>query len=90
MARKETVTKIIDGDTFKTDSRKYSVRLANVQAPEKGNPGYNVAKKKLETLIGNRVVSIQTVARDVYGRSVAKVMVGRRSVNKAMQPKKKR
>jgi len=39
MARKEKVIKIIDGDTFKTASRKKSVRIANVDAPEKGKPG---------------------------------------------------
>ncbi len=30
MARREKVTKVIDGDTFKTASRKNPVRLANV------------------------------------------------------------
>ncbi len=29
MARKETVTKVIDGDTFETSSRKDPVKLAN-------------------------------------------------------------
>ena len=36
MARKEKVTKIIDGDAFMTDRRKHPVRLANVDTPEKG------------------------------------------------------
>ena len=47
MARKEKVTKVIDGDTFETASRKNPVRLANVNAPEKGEPGYEEAKKKI-------------------------------------------
>ena len=34
MARKEKGTKVIDGDTFETASRKNPVRLANVDAPE--------------------------------------------------------
>ncbi len=39
MPRKEKVTKVIDGDTFETASRKHPVRLAGVDTPEKGQPG---------------------------------------------------
>ena len=85
MARSERVTKVIDGDTFKTASRKHAVRLAQVHAPEKGRPGAARATKKLEGLIANKSVSIETVARDTYGRSVARVKVNGRSVNRAMQ-----
>jgi len=90
MARKEKVTRVIDGDTFRTASRKHAVRLANVDAPEKGRPGAVAARNKLQRLIAGKEVSIQTVARDVYGRSVARVKVGRKSVNRTMQPQKKR
>ncbi len=34
---KEKVTKVIDGDTFMTSRRKIPVRLADVNAPEKGH-----------------------------------------------------
>ena len=81
MARKEKVTRVIDGDTFETDRRKNPVRLANVDAPEKGKPGGAGATKALKELIQGQEVSIDTVARDKYGRSVAKVNVGRQSVN---------
>ena len=84
MARKERVTQIIDGDTFRTASRKNPVRLAHVDAPELGKSGGQAAKRALEDLIGGETVSIDTVARDRYGRAVAKVKLGRRSVNKAM------
>lgn len=90
MARREKVTRVIDGDTFKTDKRKNSVRLANVDAPERGKPGYKVAKERLAKLIPpGEMVSIKTVARDTYGRAIANVKVGNISVNKALQPKKK-
>lgn len=85
MSRKETVTKVIDGDTFKTSSRKNPVRLANVDAPEKGQPGAKKAKKALEAMIKGEQVTIETTARDRYGRSVAKVKKGRQSVNAAMR-----
>ena len=89
MARKEKVTRIIDGDTFKTSSRQRSVRLANVNAPEKGYPGSAKARDALRTMIEGKQVRVQTVVRDKYGRSVANVYVGRESVNKKMQKKVK-
>jgi len=90
MARKEKVIKVIDGDTFLTDKRKNPVRLADVDTPEKRQPGYQDAKKELEKLILNQEISIDPVARDKYSRSVANVKVGNKSVNKAMQKHKKK
>ena len=87
MARKEKVTKVIDGDTFMTDSRKNPVRLANVNAPEKGVQGSAAATKSLRDLVQGQTVSVQTVARDKYGRSVANVKLNNRSVNTATRRK---
>ena len=89
MKRKEKVTKIVDGDTFFTDKRKKPVRLADVDTPEKRQPGYQDAKQELQNLIAGQEVSIDTVARDKYGRSVAKVKLGTKSVNKAMKKHQK-
>jgi len=89
MRRKETVTRVIDGDTFETDRRKNAVRLANVDTPEKGRRGAPQAREKLRKLIEGKEVGIETVARDKYGRSVARVYRGRESVNKKMQDKGK-
>jgi micrococcal nuclease len=90
MARKEKVIKVIDGDTFLTNRRKHPVRLANVDTPEKRQPGYKDAKKELEKLILNQDVSIDTKARDKYQRAVANVKIGTRSINKAMEKHKKK
>jgi endonuclease YncB( thermonuclease family) len=87
MARKEKVTRVIDGDTFETNRRVHPVRLADVDAPEKGRPGGARAAETLRRLIGGKEVSVDTVARDGFGRSVANVRVGRLSVNKAMREK---
>ncbi len=89
MPRKERVTKVIDGDTFMTASRKNPVRLANVDTPEKRQPGYQKAKQALENLIQDEMVIVDTKARDIYGRSVANVKVKGRSVNSAMKKHKK-
>ncbi len=88
--RKETVKRVIDGDTFTTSTRKKPVRLANVNAPEKGKPGAVKAKNALKSLIQNQKVTIDTVARDKYGRAVANVKVNAKSVNKAMNNKLKK
>lgn len=85
MARRETVTQVVDGDTFMTDRRKNAVRLAGVDTPERHEPGYEEATRALAALIEGREVSIETKARDSYGRAVANVKVGGRSVNKAMK-----
>ena len=85
MPRNETVIGVIDGDTFETSSRKRPVRLANVDAPERGEEGYGAAKQKLAGLIRGRVVAIQPVARDKYGRAGAIVKVGGKSVNSYMR-----
>ena len=88
--KKETVTRVIDGDTFLTKSRKHPVRLANVDAPEKGRKGGAKATQQLKKLIQGKRVEVRTVARDTYGRAVANVKKGRISVNKAMSRRTKK
>lgn len=87
MRRKEIVTRVIDGDTFETGSRKNPVRLANVDAPEKGTQGGASATRALRELVERETVLVQTVARDKFGRSIANVKTGNRSVNAAMRRK---
>lgn len=89
MPRKERVTKVIDGDTFQTNRRVHSVRLASVDTPEKNQRGFSAAKTALESLIRGKEVTIDTVARDKYGRAVADVKVGRTSVNRQMKKHEK-
>jgi endonuclease YncB( thermonuclease family) len=85
--RKETVTRVIDGDTFLTASRKRSVRLADVNAPEKDTKRGTKATRQLRQMIQGEKVRVYTKARDVYGRAVAEVKHGRESVNKEMRKK---
>jgi micrococcal nuclease len=83
---KVKVSKVLDGDTFVTqDGTK--VRLANVNAPEKGQRGAPQARIDLRQLISRKQVNVETVARDPYGRVVANVKVGNKSVNKTMRSK---
>ena len=87
MSRKERVTSVIDGDTFETASRKKPVRLANVDAPEKGQLGSVKATEALRMMIEGQEVRIETVSRDKYGRAVVNVYKGRESINKKMKEK---
>lgn len=87
MARKEKVTRVIDGDTFETSRRKNPVRIEGIDAPEKGKRGAAQARKDLSAMILGQEVSVETVARDKYRRAVARVKLGRHSVNKAMKEK---
>lgn len=72
---KRKVTKVIDGDTFKTDrpvrGSKY-IRIADKDAPEKGQRGFAAAKNKLDKKIGGKTVNIDPVGKS-YGRTVANV-----------------
>ena len=81
---KKKVKGVIDGDTFSTQDGE-RIRLQNVNAPEKGQRGAPKARQDLKKLISRKQVGVETVARDRYGRVVAKVKVGNRSVNKAMR-----
>lgn len=90
MPRREKVTKVYDGDTFLTNRRKRPVRLDDVDTPEKRKPDYQKAKQELSELILDNYINVDTVARDKFGRPIAKVKVGTRYVNKVMGKYKKR
>ncbi len=90
----DSVTRVVDGDTFDT-SANGRVRLADVDAPESYEPGFDEASDTLAGLIGSREVylDIDDVSRtDRFGRLVCVVYVRHNSthvlnVNKAMVDK---
>ena len=78
------ILRAVDGDTLQT-RRKISgtnyIRLAGVNAPERGQRGYTSAKDRLDYLTKGRVATIVPKARDRYGRIVADVRVHRKKIN---------
>ena len=69
---------IADGDTITVlDSSKdqHKIRLAGIDAPEKGQPFGNVAKQNLARLVAGKEVSVEYVKFDRYQRIVGKVTV---------------
>ena len=84
MANQETVTEVVDGDSFKTKEREVEIRLAEVYAPEADEPGGTAATRELRDLIDGEVVSVDKVGTS-YGRDVAEVKIGTKSVNQHMR-----
>lgn len=70
MARTK-VKKVIDGDTFQGSYNKF-FRLADVDAPEKREPGYQKAKQDLQNFIEGEELIIKTVGKS-YNRDVVEV-----------------
>ena len=74
------VDTVIDGDTFTFETGE-TIRLANVNAPEKGTPNAAKVREELNNLIGGKTIAYEVKARDVYGRFVAEVWIDGRNVN---------
>ena len=72
------VVAVIDGDTIKIldDSRvQHKIRLTGIDAPEKAQPFGNASRKHLASIVAGRVVRIETLKNDRYGRVLGKVWV---------------
>ena len=78
----EVITKVHDGDTVTTSAGE-KIRLACIDAPEvtnnkhgKKDPiGGPASQKWLSKLILNTDVRIQRIAKDLYGRTVARLFL---------------
>jgi micrococcal nuclease len=89
--RTGTVNNIVDGDTIDVTSVG-RIRLADIDTPEEGEPGYNEATNHISSLIYQKTVYIDVDdvhGTDVYGRIVAVVYVYHdashlKNVNKAL------
>lgn len=84
------VVGVIDGDTLRVrcDSPNLGetrIRLAEIDAPEKGQPYGQKAKQALSDLVYGKIVKVIEVDRDRYGRVVARIEpVGGPEANFAM------
>jgi endonuclease YncB( thermonuclease family) len=81
-----TVAAIHDGDTLTLESegRRVRVRLAQIDAPEQGQPWGRRAKDALAALADRREARVRVVDRDEYGRAIGDVFVADRFVNEAL------
>ena len=71
---KVKAAKILDGDTFETD-KTLTIRLIGINAPDRGENGYDQAKDYLADLIGGETVTLEydSYQDDKYGRILAYV-----------------
>lgn len=77
------VIAVMDGDTvlvLRGDQR-IKVRLVNIDAPEKAQPFGAESREALVKLVLQKQVQVRNQAMDNYGRMVAELSVGGRSVN---------
>ena len=75
------VQKIIDGDTFLVRKRvrgSQYIRVAGLNAPEKGQRGYMQAKRRIARLKGH-IVTLRPKGKS-YGRTVAEVIFKRKRI----------
>ena len=84
-SKEVTVSAVIDGDTIKMGNGEF-VRLLGIDTPEKGQPFYEEAKTALAELVGGKEAILEKdhVNRDVYGRLLRYVRVGKVLANSEM------
>lgn len=69
--------RIVDGDTIIVrdgSGVQTRIRLAGIDAPERGEPGFQQAADALAAKLLNRRVTLRVYALDRYGRTVADVL----------------
>jgi micrococcal nuclease len=80
------VVGITDGDTVKVltpspENREIKVRLAGIDAPERGQPFGKASKQALSDLVFGQNVTLDGDKIDRYGRLVAKIQYEGRDIN---------
>jgi endonuclease YncB( thermonuclease family) len=77
------VVAVHDGDTITVlvAGRDIRVRLAGIDAPERGQPFRNASRNALEAQVAGREVRVVERGRDGYGRVLGRVYVGPVDVN---------
>ena len=85
--RQGRVVGVHDGDTFtllETGNQQTKVRMAEIDAPELGQPYGNKAKQELANLIFGKTVTARIQDTDRYGRQVGRVFADTQDVNAQM------
>ncbi|ECQ4629173.1 thermonuclease family protein [Salmonella enterica] len=78
------VVRVIDGDTvvvLTAPATEVRIRLAGIDAPEKGQPYGQRARQFLASRVAGRVVEISGDSRDRYGRTPGTIWTDGRDIN---------
>lgn len=83
-----TVHNVVDGDTIDVDidlgfrmTTRQRLRLAGLDTPERGQPGYQEAKDFLTSMVLGNSVMVETFKASKFGYFLAEVMINGCSVN---------
>lgn len=71
-----TVEYVADGDSMTVraeDGRRSKIRIAAIDAPEKGQPHADQAREALRRLVNEQTLEIEAIKTDPYGRQVARI-----------------
>jgi micrococcal nuclease len=81
------VVKVVDGDTLtvldKTHAQ-HRIRLAGIDAPERGQAFGTMAREALAAKLFRREVRVEVIDADRYGREVGRVSLSHRFINAEM------
>lgn len=80
------VVSVADGDTITVldqSKTQHKVRLAGIDAPEKGMPFGQKSKDNVSKMVAGKQVTVETTKLDRYKRSVGKVFVDGQDANLA-------
>lgn len=81
------VIKVVDGDTLIVlDEKKsqHKIRLAGIDAPERGQPFGKKSKKYLQALVKNSKVCVDWHKLDKYGNKIGIIILGKAELNYKM------
>jgi endonuclease YncB( thermonuclease family) len=79
--------KIADGDTLTildASNEQHKIRLAGIDAPEKGQPFGTKAREALAGKVFGQAVRVEVIDVDRYRREVGRIYLGERFVNMEM------
>ena len=78
---------VVDGDTvdvLTADHEQIRIRVAGIDAPEKGQAFGQRSKQKMAELVFGKPATVQFDKRDRYGRTIGKVFVNGRDAGLAL------
>ena len=81
------VVKVTDGDTVTVlvaGNRQEIIRLADIDAPEKGQPFSEKSRIFLSDMVAGKTVRVEYSRRDLYGRILGVVFVDGKNVNEEL------
>lgn len=70
--------------TVRADNETIKIRLAQIDAPESGQPWGQKSRQELGRLVGGKTVIVTPHDIDRYGRTIADIKVNGSDVNQAM------